>query len=157
MRDDIGSGCVYLIFALVQLCTAEYVIYGRKTTLKGNLSLNRNRCHHRLITQLSLHGKIKVLRNKKTWIFRYKINSLRSKIIISNKQAELTFLSFIFLGKKQFQITINKVIYLKTSGLTFIDLYLRKTLRGKDHSNFSCMFLNPNNFFQLHIIIIVLI
>ena len=54
-------------------------------------------------------------------------------VIISKKQAELTFLSFIFLGKKQFQITINKVIYLKTRGLTFIDLYLRKTLRGKDH------------------------
>ena len=43
-----------LIFAVVQLCTAEYVVYGRKTTLKDILSLNPNRCHHPLITQLSL-------------------------------------------------------------------------------------------------------
>ena len=131
MGGDIGLGYICFIFR------STYIV---------QLSL--------LSTQLSLHGKIKVLRNKRTWIFRYKINSLCSKIIISNKQAELTFLSFIFLGKKQFQIIINKVIYLKTTrGLTFIDLYLRKTLKGKDHSNFSCMFLNPNNFFQFEFLL----
>ena len=42
-----------LIFAVVQLCTAEYVIYGRKRTLDDNLSLDPNRCHHPLITQLT--------------------------------------------------------------------------------------------------------
>ena len=41
-----------LIFAMVQLCTAEYVVYGRKMTLDDNLSLNPNRCHRPLITQL---------------------------------------------------------------------------------------------------------
>ena len=29
-----------LIFTMVQLCTAEYVVYGRKMTLDDNLSLN---------------------------------------------------------------------------------------------------------------------
>ena len=42
-----------LIFTVVQLCTAEYVVYGRKMTLDDHLSLNPNRCHHPLITQLS--------------------------------------------------------------------------------------------------------
>ena len=42
-----------LILAIVQLCTAEYVEKGRKTILKDNLSMNPNRCHHPLITQLS--------------------------------------------------------------------------------------------------------
>ena len=40
-----------LIFAVLQLCTAESV--GRNLTLDDNLSLNRNQCHHPLITQLS--------------------------------------------------------------------------------------------------------
>ena len=39
-----------LIFAIVQLCTVEYVEKGRKMILKDNLSLNPNRCHHPLIT-----------------------------------------------------------------------------------------------------------
>ena len=41
-----------LIFSMVQLCTTEfeYDVYGRKTTLKDNLSLNPNRCHRLLIT-----------------------------------------------------------------------------------------------------------
>ena len=43
-----------LIFAVVQLCTAEYVVYGQKMTLDNNLSLNSNRCHHPLITQLRI-------------------------------------------------------------------------------------------------------
>ena len=43
-----------LIFAVVQLCTAEYAVYGQKTTLDDNLSLNLNRCHHPIITQLTL-------------------------------------------------------------------------------------------------------
>ena len=47
-----------LIFAVVQLSAAEYVIYGRLTkirltTIDNSLSLNPNRCHHPLITQLS--------------------------------------------------------------------------------------------------------
>ena len=33
-----------LIFAVVQLSTAEYVVYGQKMTLDDNLSLNSNRC-----------------------------------------------------------------------------------------------------------------
>ena len=56
-----------LIFAVVQLCTAEKVVYGRKMTLDDNLSLNPkamksllnpNRCHHPLITQLSQYPSI---------------------------------------------------------------------------------------------------
>ena len=31
-----------LIFAVVQLCTAEYAVYGQKMTLDDNLSLNPN-------------------------------------------------------------------------------------------------------------------
>ena len=42
-----------LIFASEQLCTAEYVVYGRKMTLDDNLSLNPNQCHYPLITQHS--------------------------------------------------------------------------------------------------------
>ena len=41
-----------LIFAVVQLCNAEYYVYGQKTTLDDNLSLNLNQYHHPLITQL---------------------------------------------------------------------------------------------------------
>ena len=44
MRDDIG-----LIFAVVQLCTAD----GRKMALDDNLSLKLIRCHHSLITKIS--------------------------------------------------------------------------------------------------------
>ena len=40
------------IFAIVQISAAEYVIYGCLTTIDNNLSLNPNRCHHPLITQL---------------------------------------------------------------------------------------------------------
>ena len=35
-----------LIFASEQLCTAEYVVYGRKMTLDDNLSLNLIRYPH---------------------------------------------------------------------------------------------------------------
>ena len=42
-----------LIFAVVQLSAAEYVVYGCLTTIEDSLSLNPNRCHHQLITQLS--------------------------------------------------------------------------------------------------------
>ena len=48
-----------LIFAVVQLSAAEYVVYGRLMTLDDNLSLNPNQCHHPLITQLS--GKMELL------------------------------------------------------------------------------------------------
>ena len=49
---SVGVGFA-LIFAVVQLCIAEYVFYDRKMTLDDNLSLNPNWCHHPLITQLS--------------------------------------------------------------------------------------------------------
>jgi len=54
-----------LIFAVVQLCTAEYVRLGQKTTLKDNLSLNPNRYHHPLITQLSPDGTYTVTKKTK--------------------------------------------------------------------------------------------
>ena len=41
-----------LIFAVVQLCTAEYVVYGSKMTLGDNLSLNPNQFHHHLLRSL---------------------------------------------------------------------------------------------------------
>ena len=44
---------VVLIFAILQLCTAEYVVYGSLTTIDDSLPLNPNRCHHPIITQLS--------------------------------------------------------------------------------------------------------
>ena len=53
MGDDIGSGCIFLIFAVVHLCTAEYAVYGRKMTFDDNKSLNPNCCHHTLITQIN--------------------------------------------------------------------------------------------------------
>ena len=52
MGDDIGLGCIVLIFAVVQQCTAEYVEKDQKSILKDNLSPNPNRCHHPSITQL---------------------------------------------------------------------------------------------------------
>ena len=42
-----------LIFAVVQLSAAQYVVYGRLTTIDVSLSLNPNRCHHPLI---NYHG-----------------------------------------------------------------------------------------------------
>ena len=56
-----------LIFAVVQLSTAEYVVYGQKMTLDDNLSLNPNRCHHPLITQLNF-GMIKALKYLSTFL-----------------------------------------------------------------------------------------
>ena len=55
MGDDIGSVRFVLIIAVVQLCTAEQVIYSWKTILKDNLSLSPNRCHHPLITTVYLN------------------------------------------------------------------------------------------------------
>ena len=46
-----------LIFPVVQLYTAECVVYGPKMTLDNNMSLNPNRCHHPLITQLTVKGR----------------------------------------------------------------------------------------------------
>ena len=40
--------CLFFVFAIVQLSVAEYVV----TTLDDSLSLDPNRCHHPLITQL---------------------------------------------------------------------------------------------------------
>ena len=58
MGDDIGS--VYFDFSVVQLSAAQYVGYGCPMTLDDSLSLNPNRCHHQLITQLTLdHDKLK--------------------------------------------------------------------------------------------------
>ena len=52
MRTSVWVACV-MIFAVVQLCTADNVAYDQKLTLDDNLSLNSNQCHHPLITQLS--------------------------------------------------------------------------------------------------------
>ena len=54
MGDDIGSGSVCYCFSLNLRSAAQFVIYGRLTTLEDSLSLNPNRCHHPLITQLIL-------------------------------------------------------------------------------------------------------
>ena len=61
MGDDIGSGSVCFGFrrsaaqcSSVQLSAAEYVVYGRLMTIDNSLSLNPNRCHHPLITQLKI-------------------------------------------------------------------------------------------------------
>ena len=43
-----------LVFAIVQLSAAEYVIYGHLTTIDDSLSLNLIRCLHPLITLLCL-------------------------------------------------------------------------------------------------------
>ena len=72
-----------LIFAVVQLCIAEYVVYGRKMTLDNNLSLNPNHYYQPLITQLkqnkckirvSVHCSVrnKQLMNIKVLIFAVK-------------------------------------------------------------------------------------
>ena len=53
MGDDIGLGPFVMIFAVVQLSAAEYVVYGPLTTIDDSLSLNPNRCHHPLIIQLN--------------------------------------------------------------------------------------------------------
>ena len=42
-----------LVFAIVQLSAAEYLVYGRLMTIDDSLSLNPNRCHHPLITQFT--------------------------------------------------------------------------------------------------------
>jgi hypothetical protein len=55
MGNDMGLGCFVLIFAVVQLCTAEYVEEVQKMISKDNLSLILNRCHHPLITQVNLN------------------------------------------------------------------------------------------------------
>ena len=47
-----------LIFALVRLSAAEYVVYVRFTAIDDSLSLNPNWCHYPLITQLSQNSKI---------------------------------------------------------------------------------------------------
>ena len=54
MDDDIGSGLVCYGFCRSAALTAEYVLKDQKTILKDNLLLNPNRCHHPLITQLSV-------------------------------------------------------------------------------------------------------
>ena len=46
---------VVFVFAVVQLCAAEYVENGWKMILKDNLSLSPNFCHHTLITQLNIN------------------------------------------------------------------------------------------------------
>ena len=47
MGDDTQTGRVF--FAVVQVCTAEYVVYGRKATLDNNLSCNQFLWHHPII------------------------------------------------------------------------------------------------------------
>ena len=54
MGDDIGSGfvCIWFSLNLRTRSAAQFVIYGRLTTLDNSLSLNPKPCHHPLITQL---------------------------------------------------------------------------------------------------------
>ena len=75
MGNDIGSAAFVLIFALVQLCTAEYVVYGWKMTLDNNMSLNPNRCHHPLNTKLSTHRikDLNVQHHFGVWHHQFKI------------------------------------------------------------------------------------
>ena len=56
MGDDTEIGRV-LIFAVVQVCTAEYVVYGWKTTLDNNLSGDCFFWHNPLII-ITLHETI---------------------------------------------------------------------------------------------------
>ena len=49
MRDDIGLGSVCFCFSLNLRSAAQFVVYGRLTTLDDSLPLNPNRCHHPLI------------------------------------------------------------------------------------------------------------
>ena len=74
-----------LIFVVVQLCTAEYVVYGQKMTLDNNLSLNPNQCHHPLITQLTLDSKNLLL-------FSFVRELWASRIVCRND--ELSFIMF---------------------------------------------------------------
>ena len=59
MGDDISLGSICYHFLLNLRSAAQFLFLGQKTTLKDSLSLNPNRCHHPLITQLSL-GSIMV-------------------------------------------------------------------------------------------------
>ena len=59
MDDDISVWVPFvLILAVVQLIATEYVVHGRLTTIEDSLSLNPNRCHHPLITQLNLEQTV---------------------------------------------------------------------------------------------------
>ena len=63
-----------LIFAVVQLCTAEYVVYGQKMTLDNNLSLNR--FHHPFPAYSGTQNKFCVLKP----ILSLKSTGLRTKL-----------------------------------------------------------------------------
>ena len=52
MGDDIRSGSVCFDFCETNVV---HVVYGRQMTIDDSLSLNLNRCHHPLITQLSFN------------------------------------------------------------------------------------------------------
>ena len=52
MGDDIGSGSVCFCFSLNLRSAAQFVVYGRLTTLDDSQSLNPNQCHHPSITQV---------------------------------------------------------------------------------------------------------
>ena len=53
MGDDIGSGCVCFDFCRSAALHCWVCLKRTETILKDNMSLNPNRCHHPLITQLS--------------------------------------------------------------------------------------------------------
>ena len=54
MSEDIGSGSICYCFLLNLRSAAQFVVYGRLTALDNSLSPKPNRCHHPLITQITL-------------------------------------------------------------------------------------------------------
>ena len=53
MGDDISSGSICYCFLRKLYSAAQFVFKGQKMTLKDNLSLNPDRFHYPLITNLS--------------------------------------------------------------------------------------------------------
>ena len=51
------SGSICYGFSLNLPSAAQFAFKGQKATLKDNLSLNPNQCHHPSITQLTLDSK----------------------------------------------------------------------------------------------------
>ena len=128
-----------LIFVVVYLCTAEYVEKGRKTILKDNLSLNPNRCHHPLITQLTpeYRGHKDVLRpfsclwNREQVINdqiahqkifqiltndHFKAHNIIENISMSSQKINKRLVENFYLGVNCIELMINKLHGLSPSG-----------------------------------------
>ena len=54
MGDDVSFGSICFYFSLNLRSAAQFVVYGRLTTLDDSLSLNPNLCHRPLITHLNI-------------------------------------------------------------------------------------------------------